>query len=865
MKRLTALVALLLTFAFAASVSAQNGVVSIASVTNLYNADSLTAGNTHQVNIRVNNNTTCKFNITNVFRVFSPDGADFGPVTGDTLINPATPGQAYLGAFRFNLACGINYFSANGLLSDTVAFFGAALSSAGLTAGFNEVAWRVSFNSKLADSGKTICVDSAFAPGSVWLWAATCIPNTGNRRPDWSGQECWTIYAVPDLPPAITNCPPSVMNSHCNTFTYDFNAADPEAEPFTFELVSGPGSINASTGVWTWATADESNVGTSITLVVRAVNALNGPPCSVDVIVTNLAPVITCPANASVSTGGNANLDVNHTDDCGTATYTVSALSGTTGVVSVNASTGVVNYAPSAGDALLAQPVCFEVVVTDGAGAADTCNVCYNVVVGSKYKVQIEKVKDAYQNAFACVDILLKGIDGTEGLGGFDLLIAYDNSAMSLNSASPGTIYDSCGWEYFTYRFGASGNCSGGCPSGLVRVVGLAETNNGANHPACDVPPVFGDSLSLARLCFLVTNDRTLECQFVPVRFYWIDCGDNTLSNEDGSKLYISKDVFDFTAYGDPFVPGTSIDVLNAGFPTFQGAQGTCDVSTPKGFPVRDLDLQNGGVDIVCADSIDAPGDINMNDIGYEIADAVMFTNYFIEGLSAFGSHVQGSIAASDANRDGIPLSVADLVYLIRVVVGDALPFVKLGTVSATYTVENGLVTLSDEMGGAFIVVKGNADVNVLASNMDSKVVFDGTNTRIVIAPQTLAGRSLETFGGAFLNIGNAEIVSAEFATTDGQVVTSKVVPTSFSVDQNYPNPFNPKTNIRFGLPNGGAYTLTFYNVAGQVVNEVAGNTEAGYVTYEWDASALASGVYFYKVVTADGSLNVTKKAVLLK
>ena len=59
------------------------------------------------------------------------------------------------------------------------------------------------------------------------------------------------------------------------------------------------------------------------------------------------------------------------------------------------------------------------------------------------------------------------------------------------------------------------------------------------------------------------------------------------------------------------------------------------------------------------------------------IADAVTLANYFIYGLSAFSINIEGQIAASDVNADGIPLSVADLVYLIRVITGDALPIEK--------------------------------------------------------------------------------------------------------------------------------------------------------------------------------------------
>jgi hypothetical protein len=49
----------------------------------------------------------------------------------------------------------------------------------------------------------------------------------------------------------------------------------------------------------------------------------------------------------------------------------------------------------------------------------------------------------------------------------------------------------------------------------MLRVVGIAETNNGPNHPGCQTPTPYVDVIptTLAQLTFLVSNDRTLECQ----------------------------------------------------------------------------------------------------------------------------------------------------------------------------------------------------------------------------------------------------------------------------------------------------------------------------------------------------------------
>ncbi len=92
---------------------------------------------------------------------------------------------------------------------------------------------------------------------------------------------------------------------------------------------------------------------------------------------------------------------------------------------------------------------------------------------------------------------------------------------------------------------------------------------------------------------------------------------------------------------------------------------------------------------------------------------------------------------------------------------------------------------------------------------------------------------------------------------------SADALPAEFALSQNYPNPFNPTTNIELALPVASDYSLTIYNIAGQVVETFAGHADAGYLKVEWNAQRLASGIYLYKMVA--GSYTDTKKMVLLK
>lgn len=88
--------------------------------------------------------------------------------------------------------------------------------------------------------------------------------------------------------------------------------------------------------------------------------------------------------------------------------------------------------------------------------------------------------------------------------------------------------------------------------------------------------------------------------------------------------------------------------------------------------------------------------------------------------------------------------------------------------------------------------------------------------------------------------------------------------PDQYKLMQNYPNPFNPVTTIEFALPEDGLVTLKVYNILGQevatLINHEVMTSGTNEVTF--DATSLASGVYYYRMIFNEGQPNQFMKVM---
>ena len=163
--------------------------------------------------------------------------------------------------------------------------------------------------------------------------------------------------------------------------------------------------------------------------------------------------------------------------------------------------------------------------------------------------------------------------------------------------------------------------------------------------------------------------------------------------------------------------------------------------------------------------------------------------------------------------------------------------------------------------------MKANSWNTVLIPKLDSLRgvgKFDPTKKANVGIRISYAGDTATFAGNVLFDnlIINGEWFSAQLL--DGVSQNGNLLAMSYTLYQNYPNPFNPTTKIAYDIPKDSKVVLTVYNVLGQevatLVNEIQ---RMGSHTVNFNASSLASGIYFYRL--SAGTFVQTQKMILLK
>ena len=152
-------------------------------------------------------------------------------------------------------------------------------------------------------------------------------------------------------------------------------------------------------------------------------------------------------------------------------------------------------------------------------------------------------------------------------------------------------------------------------------------------------------------------------------------------------------------------------------------------------------------------------------------------------------------------------------------------------------------------------------DINSSVKTIDMSGVTYPLTVRVEGMDIRLMDESGKTLN---VNLKSGEEIVIGDATIQKLMVSGELLPTVFSLDQNYPNPFNPSTVISWQSPVGSRQTIKVYDILGNKVTTLIDEyREAGKYQIEFNATELASGVYFYQLRAGD--YVSVKKMVLLR
>ena len=184
------------------------------------------------------------------------------------------------------------------------------------------------------------------------------------------------------------------------------------------------------------------------------------------------------------------------------------------------------------------------------------------------------------------------------------------------------------------------------------------------------------------------------------------------------------------------------------------------------------------------------------------------------------------------------------------------------------------LTYLTSSLGPGWNAIDISADSIRITSGSFYVGLKRFTSTPAIGVDQTgdAADRSFVNLGSSwesFSSLGLAYnlMIRADLDSTGAVVGVDKrdnLIPITYSLSQNYPNPFNPLTTIDYSIAQTSDVRLTVYDISGKVMeNMVNENQTVGNYSVTIDASRFASGVYFYRIETAN--FNATRKMILLK
>lgn len=173
-------------------------------------------------------------------------------------------------------------------------------------------------------------------------------------------------------------------------------------------------------------------------------------------------------------------------------------------------------------------------------------------------------------------------------------------------------------------------------------------------------------------------------------------------------------------------------------------------------------------------------------------------------------------------------------------------------------TFRTGTTTITGDAWGTIILPSGSFPnalrVRYVITTKDSSSL--GTILTSVLTSYNwfVAGRKFPVFEIIYTSYSingipfiNSKVVNYNLGTTIGITNISNEIPDNYKLSQNYPNPFNPSTVLSFEIRKTGFVSLKVHDMTGkEVADLVNSNLTPGSYRFDFNASDLSSGIYFY-------------------
>lgn len=219
-----------------------------------------------------------------------------------------------------------------------------------------------------------------------------------------------------------------------------------------------------------------------------------------------------------------------------------------------------------------------------------------------------------------------------------------------------------------------------------------------------------------------------------------------------------------------------------------------------------------------------------------------------LEGITVTGGRLNVFRAATEVSQSITPVEL-----------------ISFSAVPENNSVKLNWITATELNNKGFEVERASLDNNGRKSKYVSLTTISGSGSSTEKSSYDFQDKNLEP-GIYFYRLKQSDFGGLSVFSNEIRVEVKP--PQKYSLLQNYPNPFNPSTTIGFTLPENSYVTLGVYNIVGELVKKITGDTfDAGYHSVDFNAAGVPSGVYIYRIEARGESRTfvTSKKMILIK